>query len=331
MGPSKIAVERVIAAAQDLHRYPGHLRRSATAAVAEYQGVPEDATLLTSGVDEAVDLVLSTTHTAWTTSPGFTGYADRARALGKRVRTIVLDERWEPATDPAELRDGVVLLAQPNNPTGNTFGPDWLHAVLRDTPLVFLDETYLRFGPAPVSRAARAPHTDNLLVYSSFSKSFGLAGVRLGAVFGSQKTIRALRAAQRYEAVDTVALAAAEGVLADRPHLADLRRCVVELRPRYAEVLATADLFDHVRETEANFVLARCRTPAGAGGVVAGLAALGVRVCDTAAFGLPGWVRVSVGTSRSLHVLAQALTELDHRAAGGAADLNTRTQDGETA
>ncbi|MEU5270129.1 aminotransferase class I/II-fold pyridoxal phosphate-dependent enzyme [Streptomyces hygroscopicus] len=308
LDPSGLAVEHVIRAARTLNRYPQHLRGRVHRAVARHLGVPADSVLLTSGVDEAVDLVFSLVDAAWITAPGFPGYADRAAVTGLTTRTIPLDDDWQPTLPPARLTEGgVVLLAQPSNPTGTLFDRNWTDEVIRQAELVFLDETYGHFADRPRSWVPGVAHAANLLVFISFSKAYGLAGVRAGAVVAQPRVIARLAAVQRYDSVDSIALAAVEGTLADTDYLAALPRYVRRLRRLYTDRLATCPVFAEVRGTQANFVLARPVAADGAAELVARLALRGVRVCDAAGLGLPGWIRVSVGTEEDLLTLLAAL------------------------
>ncbi len=306
-GPSPEAVGRVVANAHDLHRYPRGLLGQVTEEVAHYHGVGPDCVLLTNGVDEAVDLALSLVASAWFVVPGFDGYADRARAGGKPTRPIPLDDAWEPTVLPHELaRRGVVFLAQPHSPTGNMFRQDWVRQVVATAELTFLDTTYIDFAGVPLVTLSFEEHPE-LLVFQSFSKAFGLAGIRLGALIGEPGVIAALRDRQRFHSVDSIALHAAAGALDDLDHKSRLCHHVKRERPRYVATLRKAAVFGEVRDTQANFVLARCRNGWAAHQIVASLGAHGVWVRDCSSLGLHGWLRITVGTSNDLRQLSEAL------------------------
>lgn len=330
LGPSPIAVERLRAHAHELHRYPRGLAEAVTAAVAREQGLPADCVLLTNGVDEAADLLMAGASEAWSVQPGFFGYTDRAAALGVAARAVPLDDGWEPAVAPDALAGvGPIFLDQPHNPTGRYFDPAWVTEVVRRAALVCLDLTYADFAdPVPGSPldtgadrpwlAACPPGVDRdviaeamaqsrLAVFHSFSKSHGLAGLRVGVLAASPDLAETLRGRQRAFTVDTFALHALAGTLDDPDHRQALRRHVLELRPRYAATLAACPLLTDVRPTQANFVLARGTDEQAVAALVAGLGARGLWVKDCAPLGLPGWLRVSVGGETALAELAAAL------------------------
>ncbi|MEU3613590.1 histidinol-phosphate transaminase [Streptomyces sp. NPDC006872] len=311
LGPSPRGIARVRAASTALHRYPRGLLGEVTAAVAADENVSCDAVLLTNGVDEAVDLVLALTDTAWYVSPGFDSYPDRAVVRGVAMNRIGLDADWQPTVAAHRLKGrGTVFVAQPHNPTGSLFRADWLDDVVHGADLVFLDTTYADFSDdpaawAPASRpAGRHPR---LLHFRSFSKSHGLAGIRLGALIGAPSLIRELSRRQRFHSVDSVALHALAGSLEDPEHRARIREQVLTLRPRYVRALRRHPLFAEVRDTHANFVVCRCLPGSDSADVTRALAEADVWVRDCAPLGLAGWLRISVGTADDLTRLLSAL------------------------
>ena len=309
-GPPPRAITRLVAGLGTLHRYPRNLELAVTAAVADYFQVAAENVLLTNGVDEAIDLALLDVLTAWTVRPGFDGYPKRAEVHGRTVMPIHLDERWQPIVDPAELaRSGAVFLAQPNNPTGNLFNRDWVESVVATADLTFLDETYLEFCGAP-SYLRLLERDPNLLLFRSFSKALGLAGTRLGALVGRPERIAALRDRRAFYSVNSVALLGVVGALEDTEHVAAVSGYVSRVRPKYVEVLRRSGLFAEVRSTRTNFVVARCLPGDSSTGMTSALGRRGVWVRDCAEFGLPGWVRVSVGSEAEIVALSAVLADL---------------------
>jgi histidinol-phosphate aminotransferase len=310
-GPSPAAVARVIAAAPTLNHYPRGLLEEVTEAVARSHGLEPECVLLTNGVDEAVDLVLAAypVATAWFSDPGFDGYPDRARAAGRVHELIRLDPEWEPLTSPADLSGAALFLAQPGNPTGNMFGRSWIDAALSAAAITLLDITYLPFRDGTPEPDPGWSRSSNVVLFQSFSKAHGLAGLRAGALLAPAPLLDVLRTRRRFHTVDSIALSALAGALQDPAHTERLRRHVLTERPRYAAVLEAApEVVAEVRPTQANFVLARCRDEDTAPQTVAALRRHGIWVKDCAPLGLPGWLRVTVGTAADREALSQALT-----------------------
>ncbi|MFD8965435.1 pyridoxal phosphate-dependent aminotransferase [Streptomyces sp. NPDC059568] len=315
-GPSPVAVARVVAGAGELHRYPRGLLGEVTEAVARENGVEAESVLLTNGVDEAVDLALSLVGTAYFVSPGFDGYLDRALVLGRTARAIPLDEQWEPVLDPAELgRGSALFLAQPHNPTGHLFRSEWVDAAVAGAEVAFLDTTYADFAAPDVRGVLTDPYPlgshPGLLLFRSFSKSHGLAGVRLGALIGAPGLISRLRSRQRFHSVNSIALHALAGSLEDPGHRLRLCAQVLADRPRYVEVLGAHPVFAEVRDTHTNFVVARCRDGLSSADVAGRLADRDVWIKDCGPLGLPGWLRISVGTLDDLDRLVHELSAID--------------------
>jgi histidinol-phosphate/aromatic aminotransferase/cobyric acid decarboxylase-like protein len=300
IGPPPLAVKRVIDAAGRLHRYPRGLMEEVTELAAGYFGVGRERVLLTAGVDEAVDLSLSLAVRGWGVQPGFDGYEDRVTANGKPFHPMPLGPDWQPAAapDPVLGQGDIVYLAQPANPTGNLFPAGWIDAVRRAAEYVFIDETYQEFSsrPSELRHLTAEDGSDRgLLVYRSFSKAAGLAGIRLGCLIGEPATVARLEPLRRFMPIDAVSLNAAAGLLDEPAFMDRLASYVRAARTALCAALRDSGLFDEVRESETNFVLARPRAQAAAA-LLRRLDHDQVRVKDCTVLGLPGWLRISVSS-----------------------------------
>jgi len=313
IGAPLAAVERIVATAHHLHRYPRGLMEEVTDLAAAHLGVAPEQILLTAGVDEAIDITLGLADRAWGTLPGFDAIAERAEVLGKPFRAIPLDADWQPGDRAPGAGDAdIVYLAQPNNPTGNLFDESWIDRVRAAARYVFIDETYLEFSSRP--SVLSSGDDPRLLVYRSFSKAFGLAGIRVGCLVATPETVARMAAARRFMPIDAVSLNAAAGVLGDTGFIKRLTEHVLLGRADLTAILGRSGLFADVRDTEANFVLAHPRADVAAR-LAAGLARRRLRVKECTPLGLPGWLRVSVGSRPEHQALDECLTGI---ATGGA-------------
>jgi histidinol-phosphate aminotransferase len=310
-GPPPGAVERVQRAIAHGHVYPHEAAARARTAAAEHLGVDPRQLILTAGVDEAADLCILELGDPYTVTPGFDGYGDRAAALNHRRRAFALTA--EHAL-PRELLGAVtagrlVMLASPNNPTANAFAPQSLRALLWRSAYLLLDETYADF-------CARAPGIDwlaehpNLLVFRSFSKAYGLAGLRIGCLVGEERLIARLRARQAYLTTSGLAAEALIGALesdADFP-----RRHAREVGTLRAELIArlrAVALFERVHDSAANFVFVTCASAAEAASIREALAARwNVIVASTATLGEPAGLRIGVSLREHADRLIEGLT-----------------------
>ena len=206
----------------------------------------------------------------------------------------------------------VVMIANPNNPTGTWLEPGPLEAFIAKVPastLVVLDEAYIEyFDPAlkPDSRAwlDRYP---NLVVTRTFSKTYGLAGLRAGYALSHPSVADLLNRVRQPFNLNMLALLAAEVALGDQAHVAE----AVELnRSEMARLKAEfAALGLKILPSQANFLTFNVGREAAP--IHKGLLERGVIVRPMASYGMPTWLRVSIGTAaentRFLDALKAAL------------------------
>jgi histidinol-phosphate aminotransferase len=312
-GPPPGAVERVRAAIARGHVYPHEAVARATAAAAAHLGVEPAETILTNGVDEATDLCILEFGDPHTVTPGFDGYRDRAAALNHRARAFALTaehalpRKLIDATEPGRM----VALASPNNPTANAFVRESLLALLERSAYLMLDETYADFcAEAPGLRWL--PEHPRLLVFRSFSKAYGLAGLRIGCLVGEEHLIGGLRARQAYLTTSGLAAEALVGALESDAEFP--RRHADEVRALRAELIArlrAVGVFERVHDSETNFVFVTCATAGEAQWIRRTLAArANVIVASTAPLGEPAGLRIGVSLQGDADRLIAALTSI---------------------
>lgn len=310
-GPPPGAVERVRAAIARGHIYPHEALARASAAAADHLGVEPRQLILTTGVDEAADLCILELGDPYTVTPGFDGYGDRAAALNHRCRTFALTA--EHAL-PRELLGAVgagrlVMLASPNNPTANVFSPQSLRTLLWRSAHLLLDETYADFCTHAPGLRWLAEHP-NLLVFRSFSKAYGLAGLRIGCLVGEERLIARLRARQAYLTTSGLAAEALIGALESDPGFP--RRHAREVGTLRAELIArlrAVELFERVHDSDTNFVFVTCASPAEAVSIRETLAARwSVIVASTAPLGASAGLRIGVSLREHADRLIEGLT-----------------------
>ncbi len=208
-------------------------------------------------------------------------------------------------------RTRVVFVANPNNPTGTAVTPDALARFIDAVPprvVIALDEAYFEFLENPLDLVAevRAERRPNLLLMRTFSKIYGLAGVRLGYGIGHPEFIAALEKIRQPFNINALAQAGALAALDDTAHADKTRRLNRRGLKFYARAFRALGL--ESIPSHANFVLVRV----GDGQrVFDDMQKLGVIVRPMAGYQLPEWVRISVGTPiqnrRCLDALKQAL------------------------
>jgi len=308
LGPPAEAVRLMRRHAAELNEYPDGLYQQATVAAAAFYGVQPEQVLITEGVDEAIDLALLHTGAGTCFVPGYWPYWERAAALSVPMSQLHLGEEWQPG-DSVDQIQGTMFVTQPNNPTGNLISNSWIDRAIERSELLFLDESYLEFSTEP-SRIGSVRDARSLCVFRTFSKTLGLAGLRIGVLLADQRLIAKLAA--RHRVHETLALYGVIGSLKDSARVRKTVDYVVASRPSYVALLQRyRNLFVDVRDTHCNFVLARCAPPWTDKTMADALDEAGIRVRRCYIMGLPGWIRVSIGPRGALARLEEALSIVD--------------------
>ena len=310
LGPSPRAVEAIRAGADGVHRYPKASHVDLTEALAEEWSVEPAQVWLANGGDGALDYLARATlepgDDVLVPDPGFAYYAMAARFVHGGVRTWPIERADDFAMDADRVLaayegERVVFLTSPHNPTGARFDLDEVEALAAataDSTLVVVDEAYGEFAGGR-SAAELLDGRDDIAVVRTFSKAYGLAGLRLGY---------ALVPAGWADAYDRVNTPFAAGELACRAGLAAMGDAEhVERSVRTARE-ARAYLHDHLEvptwESHANFVLADVGDAAA---VSEAARRRGVIVRDCTSFGLPAFVRITCGTPEETERAAAAI------------------------
>lgn len=243
----------------DLTRYPE--REPIEARVAGHLGLKPQQLLLTNGVDEAIHVLCQTYLEADTEIllpvPTYTMYEVYASETPARIVTVPAEKGFRfplrALLDAITPATRLIAIANPNSPTGQTALRADLLRLIEAAPhaAVLIDEAYFHFhGETVVDLIGQAP---NVIVARTFSKAYGLAGLRLGLLAASEDQMQWMRRAISPYSVNSVALACLTGALDDEEYL----------RWYVGEVLASRPLFETALQalsvpywpSQANFVL----------------------------------------------------------------------------
>ncbi|KRF16850.1 histidinol-phosphate transaminase [Nocardioides sp. Soil796] len=189
-------------------------------------------------------------------------------------------------------RTRVVIICNPNNPTGTALEPDELERLVAGIPsdvLVLLDEAYREFDPQAVETLPWLTRLPNLVILRTFSKAYGLAGLRAGYAVGTQQVLDTIRKVTPPFGLNRVAEAAAVVALSERDHLAHTVSAVRAGRDRVRAELARMGIWTPA--SAANYIWLPCATQVDDLAHACAAAGVGVR-----AFAGEG-VRFTVGTS----------------------------------
>ncbi|AMR67645.1 histidinol-phosphate transaminase [Aquipseudomonas alcaligenes] len=318
LGPSPKALEAIRAELAELTRYPDGNGFELKTKLAARCGVTPAQVTLGNGSNDILDLVAR----AWL-APGlnavFSQYAfavypiatQAVGAQGKVVPAKAHGHDLEAMLAAIDANTRVVFVANPNNPTGTWFGPAALESFLARVPqnvLVVLDEAYIEYAegdelPDGLDYLARYP---NLLVSRTFSKAYGLASLRVGYALSSPQVADVLNRVRAPFNVNSLALAAACAALDDADYLAASRRTndagMAQLEAGFRR-LGLSWI-----PSKGNFIAVDFGRDAAP--INQALLQAGVIVRPVAGYGMPTFLRVSIGTEQENARFLEALEQI---------------------
>jgi histidinol-phosphate aminotransferase len=316
-GPSP----RALAALANLsthNRYPEFDAWSLRAALGRYAGAPTEAIVAGAGLDNVIETLLfmlvESGDRVIISEPTFMVYELLVKAHGGEVVNVPL--RADFSLDAAGILDAVdertklILICNPNNPTGNRFDPEVVERVVMDAScLVAIDEAYAEFAGA--SNLGLMRHAPNLVILRTLSKFAGLAGMRVGyGIFPDSIVPYVTRVMPGFCNISAAASAAAIAALEDTAYNeATVARIVADREELADRLRGVPGVEPHPSAT--NFLLVRLPVP-NAGPVVRELARRGVYVRHFAnpALGIADSLRVSVGRPEENAIFVEELASI---------------------
>jgi histidinol-phosphate aminotransferase len=317
-GPSPAAVEVIRGRAATVAGYPKASHTDLTERLAQQWSVSPSQIWLAPGADGAIDCLSRATlepgDGVLVPDPGFAYYGMSARYHHGTASSYPVRKDADfqvTADDVLEAYDDerMVFLTSPHNPTGSTVALDTLESIADRTDeetLVVVDEAYGEYAAVDSARALIADR-DTIAVLRTFSKAYGLAGLRLGYALVPEEWADAYSRVNTPFAVNELACRAGSAALEDDDHLQETIETARWARQYMHEELA-ADTW----ESGGNFVLADV---GDATAVAEASKRQGVIVRDCTSFGLPGCIRISCGTEpetkRAVQTLNEVIAELE--------------------
>src|SRR5580698_1780278 len=303
--------------AKDVSLYPE--REVGERLVANFLGVTPEQVLLTNGMDEALSLLFTTylnpDDELLFADPTFVMYPMLGEALGARlVRQQSGEDLALPVADllaRISAHTHVVAIANPNNPTGLAASPADLLKITESAPdaAVLIDEAYFEFQSEEFCGGTLLPalaNHPNLFVARTFSKAYGLAGLRLGVLVGDPEQIGYIRRLSEPFNVSSLALACVEEALADQAFVREHVAQVKQGREQLAQLFQELGL--RFWPSQTNFVLVR--VGASTQVFVESMQRRGILVRDSSANpGCEGCVRITVGTPEQMDKVLRAIRE----------------------
>lgn len=322
LGPSPKAVEAIKKALPGLNRYPDSQGFYLKKKLAKALRLGADNFVLGNGSDELIDIVIRTfvedDENVVTADLTFLEYEIVSSVNARKVVRVPLryfKYDLEALRKKIDRKTKIVFIANPNNPTGTYVTRCELEEFLAGLPanvIVVLDEAYDSFidtddFPFGINYIKKA----NVLVFKTFSKAYGLAGIRLGYAVGRPELISFMERVRQPFNVNSLAQAAACAALDDRKFLEKTRAEV--LRGKEYLYAALRGLGIACVQSAANFLLVD--TGRDGVGVFRELLKFGVIVRDMKQYGLKNFVRVTIGTRKENEKFITALKKVLSRPA----------------
>jgi len=325
LGASPFVIREITGHAKLAFRYAQSGNPRLVAALAEHHGVPVANIVPGNGSDEVIDLLIRVcptpgVHNIVACKPSFSMYRIQSRLCGVEFRAVPLKSDfsfdWEGLRAAVDENTALVFITTPDNPSGwcpPAAAVEAFAASLPESCLLVVDEAYMDFcrDETACSLLPRFAAFPNLIILRTFSKSFGMAGIRLGYGILPQPLADAMRSAHMPFSVNILAEHAGIAALQDTAFHALTLTTVCEGRDFLTEQLAA--LGCRVYPSEANFIMFEPPAHQGkdAAGVFEYLLSRGLIIRPLKSYGLPRHLRVSIGTAdenkRFLSLLREAL------------------------
>jgi histidinol-phosphate aminotransferase len=318
LGPSPLALKAMQEEAAEMHLYPDgnsfHLKKS----LCHHLGIQPSNLILGNGSNEIIEFLghafLGPGTNIVVSQFGFAIYTIVARMMGADVITVPAKDFGHDLKAMREAineQTRVLFVANPNNPTGTLASRAEVVDLINHMPehcVLVMDEAYFEFLADPVDLIPmiREEQMQNLLVMRTFSKIYGLAGLRIGYGIGCPQLIGLLEKSRQPFNVNAMAQAGALAALEDIDHLNATRKTNAEGLKFLEQGFIRLGL--QYVPSHANFILVKVGDGAG---VFQKMQRNGVIVRPMQGYGLPEWIRLSVGTAeennKSLIALEKAL------------------------
>lgn len=316
IGPSPKAVRAVKQSLGEIHRYPDGGSYYLLETLAGHLNLSKKQIIFGNGSNEIIELAsrayLGEGDKVLLAEPSFLVYKLVAQAVGAKQVTVPLkDFRYdlEAMARKVSRRIRIVYIANPDNPTGSYVTAkelDWFLKKVSSDTLVILDEAYWEFVDAgDFPKSFRHLNRGNVLILRTFSKAYGLAGLRIGYGVASPAVIDALHRTRQPFNVNSVAQTAAAAALKDKTYLKKTQTVVRKGKEFWYRELDRMGL-EYV-PTQTNFILVNVRQSGAA--LFQRLLKKGIIIRDMKAYGLEQFVRITIGSEEENRRCLRALQE----------------------
>ena len=293
-----------------LHTYPSASSQQLREAASQVYGFDPSWIIMANGSDEVLNNLIrafvSEGEEIGFVHPSYSYYATLATVQGAKVRTFGLTDDFRIADFPERYAGKLFFLTTPNAPLGPAFPLEYIRGLAqRCSGVLVLDETYADFAEGDALELVRS--CENVVITRSLSKSYALAGMRLGLAIARPEVIAALDKIRDHYNLDRLAQAACVAALGDQTYLKNMCRTICTTREWFTEQLRLIGY--HVIPSQGNYVFA---TPPDRNGkrVYEALFERKILVRHFSDPLLAHGLRISIGTPEEMTATLTALTEI---------------------
>jgi histidinol-phosphate aminotransferase len=302
-----------------LNRYPDPRQLKLKKRIAALKNVPADNIFLGNGSDEAIDLLIRVfcepgIDNIISIKPTYGMYKVCADINQVKFQEVLLNTEFQPDTEAllklVDNKSKLMFLCSPNNPTSNSLNRNDLLVLIKSFPgLVIIDEAYIDFSPA-ASLSKEMDKYSNLVILQTFSKAWGMAGIRLGMAFAKKEIIDILNHIKYPYNINILTQRMALEHLSDTLKKDQWIKLILDQRKYLQKELTKLPMVKHILPSDANFLMVRFDNPSE---VFSYLAGKKIIVRDRSKVALcEGYLRVTVGTEEENTLLVKALKQFEN-------------------
>lgn len=299
------------------NRYPDPLQKALKEKISKLKNVAAENIFLGNGSDEPIDLLIRAfckpgVDNIVTMNPTYGMYQVAADISGVEIIKVSLNEDYDLGApeilDACNENTKLIFLCSPNNPTGNSLNPEALHVIISSfTGIVVIDEAYIDFAPGK-SFLGEIEKYDNLVILQTFSKAWGMAGIRLGMAFSQIDIINILNKIKYPYNLNILTQEKALELLDKKVSVQKWIKLLIAEREKMEQLLVEFPFVEKVYPSDANFLLLKLHD---AKGIYDYLVEKGIIVRDRSKVHLcNNTLRITIGSSEENETLLTAFKNL---------------------
>lgn len=320
LGPSPFAIKAMTNALWDVHRYPDMNAYMLKKSLSKLYKLKHENIILGNGSEGIMAYIarafIQPGQEVLTCQNSFIGFSIIIRSVGATLKTVPLTKDYrfdvEGLKNSITEKTKVIYICNPNNPTGTYITKKEFDVLMAHVPnhvLVILDEAYFEFAAGKEDYPNSMDYRyDNVLTLRTFSKAYGLAGIRIGYGFGHEDLIANLSKVKLPFEPGLIAQMGAAGAIHDKPHL---RRTIINNQRRYKETFdfLTKHEFNPIKSV-ANFIAFKTGSNEASTYMFDKLLDHGVIIRQLKANEMPDYVRVSLGKKSEMSHFFKAMEDI---------------------